>query len=123
MLSDSSSAAARLAWRVVGSASVAVPAVDSAASAVAAVVVAGSSAAAAVSGAAVASVAVTISDNVVVRRAEVEHSILLADSRIEDLDARGESSLVGRGTVIRRGSEKPRAYRFMVGDSSEIKLV
>ena len=63
-----------------------------------------------------------ISPGVTVRNAEVEHSILLADSRIEDLDARVESSLVGRGTTIRRGTERPRAYRFMVGDSSEIKL-
>ncbi|MGI9539525.1 MAG: glucose-1-phosphate thymidylyltransferase [Miltoncostaeaceae bacterium] len=63
-----------------------------------------------------------ISPGVTVRNAEVEHSILLADSRVEDLDARVESSLIGRGTTIRRGDEKPRAYRFMVGDSSEIKL-
>ena len=64
-----------------------------------------------------------VSPGVVVRRAEVEHSIFLADSRIEALDARVESSLVGRGAVIRRSDEKPRAYRFLVGDSSEIKLL
>jgi glucose-1-phosphate thymidylyltransferase len=64
-----------------------------------------------------------ISSGVVVRRAEVEHSILLEDSRIEDIDARVESSLVGRGVTIARTSEKPRAYRFMVGDSSSIGLV
>ncbi len=64
-----------------------------------------------------------ISSGVVVRRAEVEHSILLEDSRIEDIDARVESSLIGRGVTIARTSEKPRAYRFMVGDSSSIGLV
>lgn len=64
-----------------------------------------------------------ISHGVVVRRAEVEHSILLADSRVEDLDARVESSLIGRGVTIARTAEKPRAYRFMVGDSSTIGLV
>ncbi len=64
-----------------------------------------------------------ISPGVVVRRAEVEHSILLQDSRLEDLDARVESSLIGRGVTIARTSEKPRAYRFMVGDSSTIGLV
>jgi glucose-1-phosphate thymidylyltransferase len=64
-----------------------------------------------------------ISSGVVVRRAEVEHSILLEDSRVEDLDARVESSLIGRGVTIARTSEKPRAYRFMVGDSSSIGLV
>ena len=64
-----------------------------------------------------------ISPGVVVRRAEVEHSILLEDSRIEDLDARVESSLIGRGATIVRSGDKPRAYRFMVGDSSSIGLI
>ncbi|HVH00328.1 MAG TPA: glucose-1-phosphate thymidylyltransferase [Miltoncostaeaceae bacterium] len=64
-----------------------------------------------------------LSSGVVVRRAEVEHSILLEDSRVEDLDARVESSLIGRGATIGRSGAKPRAYRFMVGDSSSIGLV
>jgi glucose-1-phosphate thymidylyltransferase len=64
-----------------------------------------------------------LSPGVVVRRAEVEHSILLEDSRVEDLDARVESSLIGRGVTIVRSGGKPRAYRFMVGDSSSIGLV
>jgi glucose-1-phosphate thymidylyltransferase len=65
----------------------------------------------------------SISPNVVIRRAEVEHSIILADSRIEGLDARVESSLVGRRVTIARREAKPRAYRFMVGDSSEIGIL
>ena len=64
-----------------------------------------------------------ISPGVTIRRAEVEHSIILDDSRIENLDARVESSLVGRGVSIARTDEKPRAYRFMVGDSSSIGIV
>ena len=64
-----------------------------------------------------------ISEGVVVRNAEVEHSIFLADSRVEHLDARVESSLVGRGVVIERSAARPRAYRFMVGDSSTIGLL
>ena len=64
-----------------------------------------------------------ISSGVVIRRAEVEHSIFLEDSRVEDIDARIESSLVGRGVVIARSEAKPRAYRFMVGDSSSIGLL
>lgn len=64
-----------------------------------------------------------ISDRVVVRAAEVEHSILLADSRVEDLDARVESSLIGRRVTIARTDAKPRAYRFMIGDSSSVGLI
>jgi glucose-1-phosphate thymidylyltransferase len=64
-----------------------------------------------------------ISPGVVVRRAEVEHSIILEDSRVEDLDARVESSLIGRGVTIARTAAKPRAYRLMLGDSSYVGLV
>ena len=50
-----------------------------------------------------------ISAGVVVRRAEVEHSILLEDSRVEDLDARVESSLIGRGVDDRAHRTTSRA--------------
>ena len=54
--------------------------------------------------------------------AEVEHSILLAGSSVRDLDGRMESSLLGRNVKIGRDSRQPRAYRFMVGDNSEIGI-
>ncbi|HEV2997810.1 MAG TPA: glucose-1-phosphate thymidylyltransferase [Solirubrobacteraceae bacterium] len=55
--------------------------------------------------------------------AEVEHSILLAGSSVRDLDGRMESSLLGRNVTIRRGERQPRAYRFMVGDNSDISIL
>jgi glucose-1-phosphate thymidylyltransferase len=55
--------------------------------------------------------------------AEVEHSILLAGSSVCDLDGRMESSLLGRNVTIRRGDRQPRAYRFMVGDNSDISIL
>ncbi len=64
-----------------------------------------------------------ISAGCVVVRAEVEHSILLEGSEIRDLDARVESSLIGRGVKIVRSDAKPKAYRFLVGDSSSIGLI
>jgi glucose-1-phosphate thymidylyltransferase len=54
--------------------------------------------------------------------AEVEHSILLARSVVRDLDGRMESSLLGRNVKIGRDHRQPRAYRFMVGDNSEIGI-
>lgn len=54
--------------------------------------------------------------------AEVEHSILLAGSSISDLEGRIESSLLGRNVRIGRERATPRAYRFMVGDNSEIAI-
>ncbi|CAB4916374.1 unannotated protein [freshwater metagenome] len=58
----------------------------------------------------------------VIERAEVEHSILLENSSVRDLDARVESSLLGRDVTIGRSLGQPRAYRFLVGDSSDIGI-
>ena len=64
----------------------------------------------------------SISTGCVVRRAEIEHSILLERVHVEDLDARVEGSLIGRDVHISRSDAKPRAYRFVLGDSSVIGL-
>jgi glucose-1-phosphate thymidylyltransferase len=58
-----------------------------------------------------------------IERAEVEHSILLEGSAVVGLDGRMESSLLGRNVIIGRGDRQPRAYRFMVGDNSEIGIL
>jgi glucose-1-phosphate thymidylyltransferase len=54
--------------------------------------------------------------------AEVEHSILLAHSVVKGLDGRMESSLLGRNVKVGRDLRQPRAFRFMVGDNSEIGI-
>jgi glucose-1-phosphate thymidylyltransferase len=54
---------------------------------------------------------------------EVEHSILLAGCTVSNLDGRMESSLLGRNVTIRRDQRQPRAYRFMVGDNSDISIL
>jgi glucose-1-phosphate thymidylyltransferase len=64
-----------------------------------------------------------IGEDCVIERAEVEHSILLAGSSVRHLDGRMESSLLGRNVHIARGVRQPRAYRFMVGDNSEIGIL
>ena len=58
-----------------------------------------------------------------VEGAEVEHSILLENSSVHNLDGRMESSLLGRDVKIQRSDRQPRAYRFMVGDNSEIEIL
>ena len=64
-----------------------------------------------------------ISDGVVVEHAEIEHSIILENSRICRLGARMSDSLIGRDCVIAHSEALPVAYRFMVGDSSQIGIL
>jgi glucose-1-phosphate thymidylyltransferase len=59
----------------------------------------------------------------VIENAEVEHSILLEDSSVRGLAGRMESSLLGKNVSISRDDRQPRAYRFMVGDNSEIGIL
>jgi glucose-1-phosphate thymidylyltransferase len=64
-----------------------------------------------------------IGEDCVICEAEVEHSILLAGCTVRNLEGRMESSLLGRNVTISRGVRQPRAYRFMVGDNSEIGIL
>ncbi|HEX4034552.1 MAG TPA: glucose-1-phosphate thymidylyltransferase [Solirubrobacteraceae bacterium] len=63
-----------------------------------------------------------IGEDCVIESAEVEHSILLAGCEVRRLDGRVESSLLGRDVRITRDGRQPRAYRFMLGDSSEVRM-
>jgi glucose-1-phosphate thymidylyltransferase len=63
-----------------------------------------------------------IDENVTIERSEIEHSIVLAGSRVADLESRMEASLIGRNVTLERTNSRPKAYRFMVGDNSEIRL-
>jgi glucose-1-phosphate thymidylyltransferase len=65
----------------------------------------------------------SIGDGVHVRRSEVEHSIILADSVVEDLGTRMEASLLGRNVKLTRSDGVPKTLRLLVGDRSEIEIV
>jgi glucose-1-phosphate thymidylyltransferase len=65
----------------------------------------------------------SIDADVEIRNSEVEHSIILAQSKIIDLRSRMEGSLVGKNVQIIRLDHKPQAYRFMVGDNSWIGII
>ena len=55
-------------------------------------------------------------------RTEIEHSIVLERSEIQDVGSRIDESLVGREVKIYKCPPKPSVYRFMVGDKSEIGI-
>jgi glucose-1-phosphate thymidylyltransferase len=58
-----------------------------------------------------------------IESAEVEYSIVLEGSSIENLAGRIEASLVGKNVAIRRSPALPHAYRFVVGDNAVIEIL
>lgn len=65
----------------------------------------------------------SIGEEVAIRRSEVEHSIILANSVVEDLGTRMEASLLGRNVKLTRSDGMPKTLRLLVGDRSEIEIV
>ena len=57
-----------------------------------------------------------------VRRAEIEHSIVLEGSVIDGIDGKIESSLIGKECIVTSSPERPRAYRLMLGDHSHVEV-
>ena len=64
----------------------------------------------------------SIMNDAEIRSSEVEHSIILEGSSISDLVNRVEDSLIGKNVRIYRQPVKPSAYRFMLGDNSEVGI-
>ncbi len=56
-----------------------------------------------------------------ITNSEIEHSIVLENSKITDV-SRIVDSLIGKDVVIRRTDTMPKALRFMLGDHSEVEL-
>jgi len=59
--------------------------------------------------------------NVEIINSEIEHSIILENTKILNLP-RIEDSLIGQNVEIVKSDKKPVAYRIMVGDSSKLEL-
>jgi glucose-1-phosphate thymidylyltransferase len=63
-----------------------------------------------------------IDRDVVITGSEVEHSIVLAGSSIENLHARMEASLLGKNVSLSRSEGMPKTLRFLVGDNADISI-
>jgi glucose-1-phosphate thymidylyltransferase len=64
----------------------------------------------------------SIMNDAEIRDSEIEHSIVLEGSTISNLASRIEDSLIGKNVKIYRLPVKPSAYRFMLGDNSEVGI-
>jgi glucose-1-phosphate thymidylyltransferase len=65
----------------------------------------------------------SIGEEVRICRSEIEHSIVLSGSVVEDLGTRMEASLLGREVKLTRSDGMPKTLRMLVGDKSEIKII
>jgi len=64
----------------------------------------------------------SIGDGCRITRAEIENSIVMSGSRLEDLPRRIDASLIGRDVWVGRSEGKPRAFRFVLGDGSQLRI-
>ncbi len=64
----------------------------------------------------------SIGNGVEIQDSEIEHSIVLEGSCVRDLANRVIDSLIGKNVRIYRDPVKPSAYRFMLGDNSEVGI-
>jgi glucose-1-phosphate thymidylyltransferase len=64
----------------------------------------------------------SIMNDVEIHETEIEHSIVLEGASLRDLANRVVDSLIGRNVRIYREPVKPSAYRFMLGDNSEVGI-
>ncbi len=58
-----------------------------------------------------------------VENAEISRSIVLEHSQIRNMARRIEDSLIGRHVVLHRSPIRPRAYKFTLGDHSNVGLL
>lgn len=64
----------------------------------------------------------SIGNDCLIKKSEVEFSIVLNQCEINDVRVRIESSLLGHGARIVRATIRPKTHRFMVGDQSLIEM-
>jgi len=65
----------------------------------------------------------SIYHNCLVQNAEISRSIVLEHSQIRNVSQRIEDSLIGREVVVHRSPIRPRAYKFTLGDHSQLGLL
>lgn len=65
----------------------------------------------------------SIGNNVVVENSEIEHSMVLENSRITDIEARIQDSLIGRDVIIQRSPIKPKALKLTLADHSNVGIL
>ncbi|MGB8648327.1 MAG: glucose-1-phosphate thymidylyltransferase [Anaerolineae bacterium] len=64
----------------------------------------------------------SINHDCTIRNCEIEHSIVLEHSQLEDLDRRVADSLIGRNVQITRARGQTKTLKLMLGDHSQVGI-
>jgi glucose-1-phosphate thymidylyltransferase len=64
----------------------------------------------------------SIGNNTLVRKSEIEYSIVLRDCKILNVGIRLEGSILGNDVEVVEASGKPHVHRFMIGDQSRVEV-
>jgi len=64
----------------------------------------------------------SIQDDVLIENCEIEHSIVLSGSKIANIPGRITDSLIGKNVSISTEERSPKAYRFLLGDHSNVVI-
>jgi glucose-1-phosphate thymidylyltransferase len=65
----------------------------------------------------------SIGDRVFLDNAEVEHSIIMENTTIAYVENKIEDSIIGKNAKIIKSNLKPKAYRFLLGDTSQVGIL
>ncbi len=65
----------------------------------------------------------SIANNVTIEDSEIEHSMVLSNSRINDIGTRIQDSLIGSNVTISRSPIKPKALKLTLADHSQVGIL
>lgn len=65
----------------------------------------------------------SLSDEVEIKKIEIEYSVVLENTEIENIKGRMQRCLIGKGVKIYHSKDLPRVYEFIIGDHSKVGLI
>lgn len=65
----------------------------------------------------------SIADKATLVDADVEHSVILRESKVVNIEQRIVDSLIGERVQLTMAPKRPKAMRFLLGDDSQIELI
>lgn len=65
----------------------------------------------------------SLSDGVEIKKSKIEYSVVLENTKIENIKGRMQKCLIGKGVEIYHSKNLPRIYEFILGDHSKVGLI